>query len=218
MPLTFRTRNRPSLQDFHALFEEVRSLNLAKPFPVRLLRDLATAWGNPGFSAGKAYLARIAERAAATQGPILECGSGLSTLLMGMLTAGRGVEIIALEHTPLWRARVQEVLDTLGLDHVRVQDCPVVDHGLYDWYQLPESLPDQIRLVVCDGPPGRDTRGGRVGLIPQVGHLFHPECVILLDDTHRKGEKQVLETWNRRQTFRIEHHGLLFRFAEMTAC
>lgn len=218
MPLTCRRRHDPRLNLFPDLLSRLRDRDPDSPLPDGFLRDLAYAWGNPGFSAGKAYLTRIAERASVTCGPVLECGSGLSTLLIGMLTADRDVEVVALEHTAAWRHRVQRALDVLHLDHVRVLHCPVVGYGLYDWYQVSDPIPDNVRLVVCDGPPGRHTRGGRYGLMPVLGHHFHPDCIILLDDTHRQGERRVIRTWNRRQDFRIQHHGRWFRFAEMTAC
>ncbi len=215
MPLTFRKRRQPNLAAFRALFPRVRGLSPGQAPDRPLLRDLAKAWANPGFSAGYPYLRRIAECAGA--GPILECGSGLSTIMMAMITAERRTPILSLEHTPIWRQRVQSVLDALDLSHARVLDCPVVRFGLYDWYQVPEALPEGIRLVVCDGPPGRDTRGGRYGLLPQIGDRLHPDATILLDDSHRRGERRVIDTWQRHRPFHVRSHGTLLRFAEMTA-
>ena len=45
-----------------------------------------------------------------TKGPMLECGSGVTTILMGILCGRRNVEVWSLEHFGEWRDRVSETL------------------------------------------------------------------------------------------------------------
>jgi hypothetical protein len=217
MPSRVLSRSAPCIASFSALHRELQDLPPGQPPGAPQLRRLARAWGNPWFSAKRGLLSRVADCAAATTGPVLECGSGLSTILVGMLTAGRDIPVVSLEHMPGWRARVQFVLQALHLDHVRVLHCPLVNQGHFDWYAITDPIPDRIHLVICDGPPGRGTRGGRYGLLPTLGHLFHPNCIILLDDAHRHGEQRVLASWRRLRPLRVRLHGRWIRFAEMTA-
>src|SRR5438309_6903106 len=71
----------------------------------RLLAELRSAWDNEGFTADLDYLAEVARLAAATPGPVLECGSGLTTLLLGALAGRPRGEGWALGHDPQWRRR-----------------------------------------------------------------------------------------------------------------
>src|SRR5688572_10649779 len=65
-----------------------------------MLVQLQIGWGNEGFAASYDYLEEVISRARSTMGPILECGSGLTSLLLGLVAGRRGVEIWSLEHVP----------------------------------------------------------------------------------------------------------------------
>src|ERR1700741_4417801 len=64
-----------------------------------VLETFSLGWGNDGYAANIDYLEEVARNAATTDGPILECGSGLTTLLLGMLAGRRGVKVRSLEHS-----------------------------------------------------------------------------------------------------------------------
>jgi hypothetical protein len=166
-----------------------------------LLGDLQTAWDNQGFGGRTDYLHEVASRAAAATGPILECGSGLTTLLIAAMTAARGIPYCSLEHMTEWRERVAGVLARHDLP-VSVWVTPLRDFGEYSWYDAPiPGMPDQFSLVVCDGPPGQ-TKGGRYGLLPRMHDRLAPGATILLDDVDRPGEMDVLARWGFRHELR----------------
>ncbi len=164
------------------------------------LRLMQLAWGNPGYTAGRHYLHRVCELAATRGGPVLECGSGLTTILLGLLAKRNGFTITSLEHNAQWHERITQRLEHLDLqDVVSVHLTQLKSYGQFDWYDLDSiGLVDTYRLVVCDGPPGK-TRGGRVGLVPVMGDRLADDAVILLDDTHRKREQRVVDMWRRRR-------------------
>ena len=163
--------------------------------PPSLLRELTSAWGNKIFAADFGYLQEVVRHAAATPGPILECGCGLTTLLLGMIADRHGKQVWSLEHLPKWHARVGQVLERCGIQSVRLLLTPLRDFGGYSWYDVPRTgLPGRFSLVICDGPPGR-TRGGRYGLLPQMKLYLDADTVILLDDAAREGDRQVLDRW-----------------------
>ncbi len=184
-----------------------------------LLADLRAAWDNDGFVADIDYLAEVARYAAHTPGPVLECGSGLTTLLLGALAGRRGVEVWALEHDPEWRRRVAAALRDHLAGQVYLWLSPLSDYGAFDWYAAPLPLmPEQFRLVVCDGPPD-DTRGGRVGLLSVIGDRLAPGAVILLDDASRESEQEAVRRWTRAMPLNVVLRSLPGgTLAEITRC
>lgn len=160
-----------------------------------VLARLVYGWGNEAWSALQEYLAASLRHAAAARGPILECGSGLTTLLVGVVARRAGLPLWSLEHTPAWGERVRRELEHYGLDNVHLRVAPLRDYAGYAWYDPPlAEMPDSFSLVVCDGPPAA-TQGGRYGLLPVMGKRFAPDCVVLLDDGGRPDEQAIARRW-----------------------
>ena len=168
-----------------------------------MLAELHAGWGNEGFAARVEYLEEVAARAAQARGPILECGSGLTSVLLGLVAGRRGVETWSLENSPEWRARVAAALSRHGVAGVRVCDAPLKSYGGFSWYDPPAGVPRDFDLVVCDGPPG-STEGGRYGLLPVFGGRLAGGAVILLDDAEREEEAAVLARWAREARLSVE--------------
>lgn len=162
-----------------------------------LWTDAIYGWGNEKWAAEERYLGEVVRSAERTKGPIIECGSGLTTLLMGAVSTRTGVRVDALEHTPEWRDRVNASMRAHGIEGPTVHSAPLRNYGEYDWYDTQlASLPSDVRLVVCDGPPS-STRGGRSGMIPVLKTKLATGCVILLDDVIRDAESQLVRDWIR---------------------
>jgi len=160
-----------------------------------LLTDLQAGWGNESFAARTDYLEEVANRAIVTTGAILECGSGLTTILLGWLAGRRGIETWSLEHIPEWHLLVTTTLRRYRIRKAHVCLAAIRDYGNFSWYDPPlASLPKTFHLIVCDGPPGT-IPGNRYGLLPLVGERLHADCMILLDDANRPGEAEVLRRW-----------------------
>jgi hypothetical protein len=160
-----------------------------------LLEDLVYGWGNEGFSAGPDYLREALRLVAEARGPVLECGSGLSTLLAGIAARRSGVTVWSLEHNPDWHGWVGGELRRFGVGGVELCLAPLRDYIGFHWYDPPRGrLPSGIRVVLCDGPPGT-TPGGRYGMLPVLGPYLAPGCVVLLDDADRTGERETLRRW-----------------------
>ena len=160
-----------------------------------VISDLIYGWGNETWSAQEEYLAGCIDQALNTSGPILECGSGLSTILVGAVAKRRGQCHLALEHTPDWAAKMRSYLARYKLDSKILQPKPLKDYGDFAWYDAPlESMPCGFSLVICDGPPG-GTKGGRYGLLPIMKEHLRPDCVVLLDDAGRDDELAIARRW-----------------------
>ena len=182
-----------------------------------VLIGLIYGWGNEGWSAPDEYLAACIRHALSSSGPILECGSGLSTILIGLIGKNRGQSHWALEHSPEWAVRVQRMLTRYKLGSAVVLCAnPLRDYGDFCWYDPPlESMPSVFDLVICDGPPG-SAKGGRYGLVPIMKDRFNPGCVILLDDASREQERAIADRWKTELGASVEIRGTSKPYIKMT--
>jgi hypothetical protein len=160
-----------------------------------LLRKLRMGWDNHGFDAKLDYFEEIVRHAVRTQGPILECGSGLTTIVLGHLAGRRNVGTWSLEHDVEWYRRVSSTIDRHEVPGAEVCLAPLRDYGHFNWYDHGTAkLPEKFSLVICDGPPDL-ANGGRYGLLPVLGERLESGAVILFDDAAEAGQQEVLRRW-----------------------
>jgi hypothetical protein len=181
-----------------------------------ILRDLIYGWGNEGWSALSEYLAACIRHALISRGPILECGAGLSTVLVGIIATRCGRTHWVLEHAEEWATKVQRCVNRYKLDSVVLSLKPLRDYGAFCWYDPPlASMPESFSLVICDGPPG-STRGGRYGLVPVMRERLGPGCVVLVDDASRKEERAITRRWEAELGASLETLGHVKPYIKMT--
>jgi hypothetical protein len=179
---------------------------------------LAAAWGNLGYAAGLSYLRHVGGYAVGSDGAILECGSGATTLLVGALTRQSNRQFIVLEHNRVWYEYLRRNLDYLGFTHITLLHTPLIDYEGYRWYQIPRDLMmDKISLVICDGPPSSNP-GGRYGLLPTMMEYLADDCVILMDDTHRRAEQHIIDAWTECRCLKANRIGRFGTHAEVVFC
>jgi hypothetical protein len=160
-----------------------------------VISALHYGWGNRFWSASTEYVLACWQHASVSDGPILECGSGLTTLILGAVAQKRGLGVWTLEHNEKWAGHIQRYLHRYGIRSVNLLVHPLRDYGSYCWYAPPlEKIPKMFGLVVCDGPP-YNTRGGRYGLMPVMGERLPAGTTILLDDAGRAPERRIAERW-----------------------
>ena len=160
-----------------------------------VIERLIKGWGNEVWSAGADFIGEILKEVARGTGPILECGSGLTTLVLAVAGRASGREVVSLEHNDERGSRIQAILDTYRLYNLKSYTSSLRDYGDYSWYDPPLSdIPAQISLVVCNGPPG-NTKGGRIGMLPVLGEHLSPDVRILLDDAARQAEIDTATQW-----------------------
>jgi Methyltransferase domain len=208
VPLRARTYVRQLEHDwkcFRLLRRGIRALETDPRGSEKIWHDLVEGWDDKRWSVGVEYLDAIGTAATEEQGPILECGSGLTTLVLAAVAQHTRSPVWTLEHDVGCFRRVESRLGRLRLG-ANVRHTPLRDYGDFDWYDVEPSALPTFALVVCDGPPKR-TRGGRFGLMPVLGDRLAGGCVILLDDAVRLEEREVLARWASDRPLRYEVRG-----------
>lgn len=145
-------------------------------------------------------LARRAEK------PILELGSGLSTILMAAAT---NQEVHCLEHSMAFAHRTQAMADACELSNIEIYVHPLTD----GFYKVPDTLPPEFSFLFVDGPPRhlgkRSLFAERVPNIPDT---------LLFDDADTHGfkvwaEGYAMETGRKVVPLPTERAMLMWREA-----
>jgi hypothetical protein len=193
-----RTAKRPVLA---ALLVRMRTMEIEDLCDPRLLRRLRWAWANPNSGAVE-YLAAVAKAAATTKGTVLECGSGLSTIVAGAISQRTGNPVVSLENSTWWARHVHWCLRLARAQNVDYRVRALRSFGDFDWYDLGTPV-DDVSLVICDGPISTSP-GGRFGLLPVCGSSLAPNARIFLDDFERPSERTVVQRWSDEFGWSIE--------------
>jgi predicted O-methyltransferase YrrM len=177
----------------------------------QILRPLLDAGGYLPWSTGSMRPAALVtvcnEIVHNDRAAILECGSGVSTVVLARLLRQRGSgTLTAIEHDEGWAHRVDALLHAEGLDQIaRVISAPL--EGDPPWYATAPltALPDAIDLLIVDGPPADQpaTATRRAPALAFFAERLVPGATVVLDDLDRPGEQHVIASWERDTTWRF---------------
>ena len=218
LPTRLRLRHLDPLSD---LDESVAALKQVAPQhtpPMYMIRDLQHAGTRMGFRQNsRAYLRYMAMKAARTEGDVLECGSGLSTLLLAVTAARRNLQVHTFEHHAPSAQNLRELVERYSLRNVKIHDTPIVSYGDFDWYQFDTApLSPGFQLVVCDGPARHLTDSGRYGLFPCMRERLNPHAKVIMDDSLHKIDRHVILKWRREHSIQVQNFGRFLQFAEIS--
>lgn len=161
---------------------------------------LVSDWDNEGFAAGYELVAASIDIAKKAKGTIVECGSGLTSLVM----AATGAEVYSLESDIEWYRFMLDEKKRLGLDSLTIKYSPLVDQEGGRWYSDDIPEPD---VVLCDGPK-RD-KGNRDILFKKLNG-YVPRYILVDDTESVEGE---LKTWADSHNMDMKIVGELRQFA-----
>ncbi len=156
------------------------------------IAELWLGWGNPQWSATSDMLSVLASHMLrpATR-TVLECGSGVSTIVMGIAAEFTGAQVVSLEADAEWHAQMSRTIERFNLRNVDIRHAPIERQAAADWYAAPAVADlSRVDLFVCDGPRG-ETRGGRSGALAHVVPLLAGNATIVIDDVHRAPEREL---------------------------
>lgn len=144
---------------------------------------------------------------------VVECGSGLSTILIArrLRELGDG-HVASLEHDPGFAMACRRQLQRESLaDFAAVIEAPLRTHpasgvGWYDPRALALLPAAGIELLLVDGPPagGRAIERSRYPALGELRPRLAPGAVVILDDARRPGERWALGRWRSEEGFAYE--------------
>jgi hypothetical protein len=195
-------RTQQRVNDWHI---QRAALALRKSLTLPSLSALRLAWGNPSWVADLSFIQELAQRAQACQGPILDCGSGLTTLVAAIVSPQ---PVIALEQNEAWAARNKALFNRMHVYNADVRHTPIRSFGDYAWYDA-TALPKHFSLIICDGParwdgnPWPSQTPVRYGLLPTLKRHGITADEILFDDADDPNCLALLARW--QQDFDIHY-------------
>jgi hypothetical protein len=191
------------------LRQSVRAFRSGRPLDRDFIEQFRRAWGNESFSADVDYISEIVARVGNCSGPVLECGSGLTTLVAALVGKQCDVTVWSLEQDVHWAEFVRRQLKRNRIYNVELRNAPLVEYDGYIWYDIEGiKLPGYFDLVLCDGPAFFDGWGpareqSRYGLLPTLERRGTSVGEILFDDATESRAANIFRRW--RQEFGMGH-------------
>jgi len=149
---------------------------------------------------------------------IIEFGSGVSTLAISNLIKKNNLKcsFVSIEDNKEWFDYINSFLSRNDLQkNVKIIYAPLEnnDLALEDnlWYSMQAlnngiSKESKFSLAIIDGPAAwkPKIRLSRYPAIPYLINFLAEEYSIYLDDTNRKGEKEVFSLWHQKYNLKFE--------------
>ncbi|GAB4294917.1 MAG: hypothetical protein Kow0096_11380 [Thiohalomonadaceae bacterium] len=132
---------------------------------------------------------------------IVECGSGLTTLMLARCCAlNGGGHVYSLENGADYAANTRSGISRYGLnEYSTVLHAPLMPYtianGDYQWYDLTALTARNIDLLIIDGPPGFIQRHSRYPALPLLRDRLAARCTLFMDDAARPDEQEAVEVW-----------------------
>ena len=149
---------------------------------------------------------------------IIEYGSGISTLAIANLIKKNKLEsnFISVEDNEEWFQYLKSFLTRNDLQkYVNIIFAPLKKNSLALennlWYSdevLQNNISSDFKfsLAIIDGPAAwkPKIRLSRYPAVPYLVNILSEESSIYLDDTNRKGEKEIMSLWNIKYKIKFE--------------
>jgi predicted O-methyltransferase YrrM len=150
---------------------------------------------------------------------ILELGSGSSTVIIARVYQLLGIQDcahISIDHEAFFLDLSKRYAELNGVaDRVNFCHCPLEPVAASldgnNWYSGVSNTLNgrKIELLVIDGPPAYedDTQNARYPALPMLYEHLSPNCMVILDDANRPGEKMAVERWKEQYPeFTVTHY------------
>jgi glycosyltransferase involved in cell wall biosynthesis len=134
---------------------------------------------------------------------IVECGSGLTTLVGGYMVKNKIIKhFISIEHEEqFYEATLNDLKKHTLEKYVTLLYAPLkrisINGEEWFWYNTDrfETTINQIDILLVDGPPGQIQKHSRYPAFPLLKKFFHKNIVVVLDDSDRTDEKEIINRW-----------------------
>lgn len=167
----------------------------------------AFKYAGNNYAADPGVLTMVVGIARKCRGPIIETGSGLSSVLMGAAT---NQLVYSLEHIEHYAAQTKLWCEDAGVGNVGICCWPLKDY----WYDIDQfDLPNKFAFGFCDGPPRMyETR-------MKFFEKIAPRCtVIIVDDvTSDMGYLNKVQSWADSNGYSLEILGRMALLKKLSA-
>jgi predicted O-methyltransferase YrrM len=148
---------------------------------------------------------------------VVELGSGISTIFLGRLMKSTGGHVYSVENDGNWLAVMLDLVEREGLEEViSFVHSPLAEHetpwGPVSWYRTDSITsvltPGSVDLLLVDGPVA-GTKGSshaRYPALPVLSPYMKGDATIVLDDIHRRGEREICARWEVDYKLRFVRH------------
>jgi predicted O-methyltransferase YrrM len=177
----------------HPKFEQAMEAIVAGNVSVEVLDKLnAHSMYDPRAALPGVGLEACWRMAKEAQGDLLECGSGLSTIIMGLALKGTAHRLYSLEADLEWTRRTNTWLQRYGVGNVELIYVPLVPVGDLVWYGIdPEMLPQRFDGVLIDGPARTGTN--RNAVFEVLGKQIASARTWIIDDMEDPVQIEMLK-------------------------
>jgi len=116
------------------------------------------------------------------------------------------LSLTGLEHDQKYLRIVAATLRSHDLTNYKLIHSPLrpiaVDGREVEWYDPLDidRLPKEIDALIVDGPPNLRGRGNRSPAWSLLRDRIVSGGLILVDDTHRRDERRMVESWLRQDS------------------
>ena len=185
-----RTETETLFRQVQALLALERKLDLREALP-----------STRGWAASPDFLLLVANEIQRRRpDSILECGSGVSTLVFARMLQKNGCgRVVSLEHDPVYADATRRLLADHGLtDWAAVVLAPLgTKDSSSPWYSV-EAAPKaigSIDLLIVDGPPSTVAPLARYPALPVLASRLSRHAAVIVDDANRQDEREMLRMW-----------------------
>lgn len=205
-PAVHAVRFSMRIRRVRAALRELERVTAEDQLDLALMDRIRTAWANTGWTGDAGFLREVAARVWRRPDSVLDCGSGVSTLILASIASRHGAKVWSLEQDQAWYEYMERVLRALGIDNVVLWCAPLRSYGDFLWFDLASrELPPHFATVSCDGPTVRHSAASpqqfdawRSGILPVLRGLGVSFDEILLDDVEDpRWSAQLIERWQR---------------------
>lgn len=136
-------------------------------------KEIFVAYNN-NYSLGPTALRLIWEHCSESKLPILECGSGISSIIAGIACQRTGQMVHSLENDLDWFRHTRNYIQLYKTKPIALYYAPFREYdeqtkeiatsnshnGTFIWYEIDESMPAKFGVAIIDGPARRFGREG----------------------------------------------------------
>jgi len=186
-----------------ALDRELRRMFVTLPEAVTddQLSRLGQLWGDDAMADRVPYVRGCIAEAARSNGPILQCGGNLASILLGIICHQAQLprkHLWVLEHDLHWAGVIRSWLERYEIGNAHVISAPAEQYDGFVWYVLDRKrLPAGFALVLCDASAALPSSAR--GVVERIHDRLDDRCVLLARNARRPRDIKSLSDWARTQ-------------------